>query len=87
MADITAQDVKALRDATGAGMKDAKNALVEADGDRDKAAQILRQKGLSKVATLEDRENNQGTVAIAREGLAIMAGLYWDLGGPGLPAV
>ena len=68
MADITAQDVKALRDATGAGMKDAKNALVEADGDRDKAAQILRQKGLSKVATLEDRENNQGTVAIAREG-------------------
>ncbi len=68
MADITAQEVKALRDATGAGMKDAKNALVEADGDRDKAAQILRQKGLSKVATLEDRENNQGTVAIAREG-------------------
>jgi elongation factor Ts len=68
MAEITAQDVKALRDATGAGMKDAKNALVEADGDRDKAAQILRQKGLSKVATLEDRENNQGTVAIAREG-------------------
>jgi elongation factor Ts len=68
MADITAQDVKALRDATGAGMKDAKNALVEADGDRDKAAQLLRQKGLSKVATLEDRENNQGTVAIARDG-------------------
>jgi elongation factor Ts len=49
-------------------MKDAKNALVEADGDRDKAAQILRQKGLSKVATLEDRENNQGSVAIARDG-------------------
>lgn len=68
MAAITAQDVKALRDATGAGMKDAKNALVEADGDRDKAAQILRQKGLSKVATLEDRENNQGSVAIARDG-------------------
>jgi len=68
MADITAQDVKSLRDATGAGMMDAKKALVEADGDRDKAAQILRQKGLSKVATLEDRENNQGTVAIARDG-------------------
>jgi elongation factor Ts len=68
MAEITAQDVKALRDATGAGMMDAKKALVEAEGDRDKAAQILRQKGLSKVATLEDRENNQGTVAIAREG-------------------
>jgi len=68
MADITAADVKSLRDATGAGMMDAKKALVEADGDRQKAAQILRQKGLSKVATLEDRENNQGTVAIAREG-------------------
>lgn len=68
MAEITAKDVKSLRDATGAGMMDAKKALVEADGDRDKAAQILRQKGLSKVATLEDRENNQGTVAIARSG-------------------
>ncbi len=70
MADITAQEVKSLRDATGAGMMDAKKALVEAEGDRDKAAQILRQKGLSKVATLEDRENNQGTIAIARDGNA-----------------
>ncbi len=68
MADITAADVKSLRDATGAGMMDAKKALVEADGDRQKAAQILRQKGLSKVATLEDRENNQGAVAIAASG-------------------
>lgn len=70
MADITAADVKSLRDATGAGMMDAKKALVEADGDRQKAAQILRQKGLSKVATLEDRENNQGAVAIATQGNA-----------------
>lgn len=68
MADFTAADVKALRDATGAGMMDAKKALVEAEGDRDAAAQILREKGLSKVATLEDRENNQGAIAIAREG-------------------
>lgn len=65
MAEITAAEVKALRDATGAGMMDAKKALVEADGDKEKAAVILRQKGLSKVATLEDRENNEGTVAIA----------------------
>ena len=70
MADITAADVKSLRDATGAGMMDAKKALVEADGDRQKAAQILRQKGLSKVATLEDRENYQGAVAIATQGNA-----------------
>lgn len=68
MADISAKDVKALRDATGAGMMDCKKALTEADGDMDRAAQILRQKGLSKVATLEDRENNQGAVAIARSG-------------------
>lgn len=68
MADITAAEVKSLRDATGAGMMDAKKALVEADGDRQKAAQILRQKGLSKVATLEDRENNQGAVAVATSG-------------------
>jgi len=68
MAAFTAQDVKGLRDATGAGMMDAKKALTEADGDREKAAQILRQKGLSKVATLEDRENSQGAVAVARNG-------------------
>lgn len=68
MAEISAQAVKALRDATGAGMMDAKKALVEAGGDADKAAQILLEKGLSKVATLEDRENNQGAVAIARDG-------------------
>ncbi len=68
MPDFTAKDVKSLRDATGAGMMDTKNALTEADGDRDAAAQILRQKGLSKVATLEDRENSQGTVAVARSG-------------------
>jgi elongation factor Ts len=66
MAEITAKDVKSLRDATGAGMMDAKKALVEADGDRDRAARILREKGLTKVATLEDRENNQGAVAIAQ---------------------
>ena len=68
MADISAKDVKALRDATGAGMMDAKKALVEADGDAERAARILREKGLTKVATLEERENNQGAVAIARAG-------------------
>ncbi len=67
MPAFTAQDVKSLRDATGAGMMDAKKALTEADGDRDKAARILREKGLSKVATLEDRENTQGAVAVARD--------------------
>ena len=68
MAEFGAKDVKALRDATGAGMMDAKKALTEADGDRDRAAQILREKGLTKVATLEDRDNNQGAVAVAAAG-------------------
>ena len=47
MSEVTAKDVKSLRDATGAGMMDAKRALVAADGDRDKAARILREKGLT----------------------------------------
>ena len=68
MAEFTAKDVKALRDATGAGMMDAKKALTEADGDPERAARILREKGLTKVATLEDRENRQGAVAVARDG-------------------
>ncbi len=68
MAEFGAKDVKALRDATGAGMMDAKKALTEADGDRDRAARILREKGLTKVATLEDRENNQGAVGVATQG-------------------
>ncbi len=76
MAEFGAKDVKSLRDLTGAGMMDAKKALVEADGDRDRAAQILREKGLTKVATLEDRDNTQGAIAIAREGnVAVMVHL------------
>jgi elongation factor Ts len=70
MAEFTAKDVKALRDATGAGMMDAKKALTEADGDAERAARILREKGLTKVATLEDRVNTQGAVAIAENGSA-----------------
>jgi elongation factor Ts len=49
-------------------MMDCKKALTDAEGDMERAAQLLRQKGLSKVATLEDRENNQGAVAIVRDG-------------------
>ena len=68
MADITAKDVQALRKATGVGMMDAKRALVENDGDFDKAVVWLREKGLSKAAERADRENTQGAVAIARDG-------------------
>ena len=68
MADVTAQDVKSLRDATGAGMMDAKKALIEAEGDAEAAAQILREKGLAKAATRTDRENAEGSVAVIAEG-------------------
>ncbi|HJL14602.1 MAG TPA: translation elongation factor Ts [Sandaracinaceae bacterium LLY-WYZ-13_1] len=50
MANVTAQDVKALRDRTGAGMMDCKNALVEAEGDQEKAVEIIQKKGLAKAA-------------------------------------
>ena len=45
---ISAADVKALRDSTGAGMMDCKNALTDADGDVEKAVELLRERGLSK---------------------------------------
>ncbi len=50
MAAISAQMVKALRDRTGAGMMDCKNALTEAGGDEEKAIEIIQKKGLAKVA-------------------------------------
>ena len=60
---ITAADVKKLRDATGAGMMDAKKALTEADGDFDKAIEALRIHGLAKQAKRADREATNGIVA------------------------
>lgn len=65
MADISVADIKALRDATGAGMMDAKKALTEASGDMDEARKLLREKGLAKAATRADRDNAEGAVAIA----------------------
>jgi elongation factor Ts len=65
MADITAKDVQRLRQATGAGMMDAKKALVEADGDFEAATKKLREKGLAKAAGRTDRENVEGVVAVA----------------------
>lgn len=65
MADISAKDVKALRDSTGAGMMDAKRALVETGGDPDKAAAWLRERGLGKAAERSGRENAEGAVAVA----------------------
>jgi elongation factor Ts len=58
----SAADVKALREQTGAGMMDCKNALVEAEGDAAKAQEILRVKMGSKVGKLAGRETSEGTV-------------------------
>ena len=68
MAEFTAKDVQALRQSTGAGMMDAKKALTENDGDAEAAAQWLREKGLAKVAKLDDRENSQGSVSAVVDG-------------------
>jgi elongation factor Ts len=62
MADIKASDVKALRDRTGAGMMDCKKALSEAEGDMDKAIEILRVKGQAKAAKRGERAASEGIV-------------------------
>ncbi len=61
---ITAQMVKELRESTGAGMMDCKKALQEADGNMERAVDILREKGLSKAAKKADRIAAEGLVAI-----------------------
>lgn len=66
--DITAQMVKELRDATGAGMMDCKKALVEVDGDMEKASELLRQKGILSADKKMGRIAAEGLVASAIEG-------------------
>lgn len=63
MATVTATEVKALRDRTGAGMMDAKSALQEAEGDADKAVEILRVKGQAQAAKRGDRVASEGLVS------------------------
>ena len=62
MAEISAGEVKKLRDVTGAGMMDSKRALQEADGDLDKAQEILRTKGLGDTKGRSGRIANQGRI-------------------------
>ena len=59
---VTASMVKELRDMTGAGMMECKKALVEAEGDMDKAVDVLRTRGLAAVAKKAGRATNEGTV-------------------------
>ena len=61
--EITAKMVAELRDITGAGMMDCKKALVEAEGNQDKAVEILREKGIAKAAKKQGRIAAEGVVA------------------------
>ncbi|MEE2683306.1 MAG: translation elongation factor Ts [Actinomycetota bacterium] len=71
MAEFTAKDVQKLRQASGAGMMDAKKALDESAGDYDAALQALREKGLAKADSRSDRESSDGAIAIARNDNAV----------------
>ncbi len=62
MTDISAKEVQALRQATGAGIMDAKRALTESGGEIDRAKEILREQGLADAAKRTDRAQTEGTV-------------------------
>lgn len=74
--NISAKDVKALRDSTGAGMMDAKKALVDCNGDAEAARQMLREKGLAKAEARQGRSNDEGAIALAfDDNVAVIAQL------------
>ena len=68
MANFTAADVKALREQTGAGMMDVKKALTEAEGDAEKALEIIRLKGLKSLSKREGRQASAGLLAAQTDG-------------------
>ena len=77
MAEITAALVKQLRDKTGAGMMDAKKALVENNGDLDASADWLREKGILKAAKKADRIAAEGLVGVAASGNAAAEAMHF----------
>ena len=68
MADISAKDVAALRKITGAGMMDCKKALLENDGDFERAKDWLREKGIAGAAKREGRAADQGAIEVLVQG-------------------
>ncbi len=62
MADITIEQIKKLKELSGVGLTDAKQALVEAKGDFDKALEAMRKKGLTKAEKRGDRETREGLI-------------------------
>ena len=76
MAAFTAKDVQRLRQHTGAGMMDAKQALTDADGDFDAAAKLLQERGLASTAKRSGRESGDGAVAVGvADGVAALVEL------------
>lgn len=65
---VTPQLIKELRERTGVGMSDCKNALIEANGDMEAAIEMLRKKGLAKAAKRAGNETNEGKIKIVTEG-------------------
>ncbi len=65
---VTTQQIKELREATGAGILDCRKALEQADGDFDKAVDFLREKGLATAAKRSDRTASEGTVELYSHG-------------------
>jgi elongation factor Ts len=73
MAEITIEQIKKLKDQTGVGLTDAKKALVEADGDFDKAMAEMRKKGMTKAEKRGERVADQGLVEAYVHGVRIGA--------------
>ena len=65
---ISAKDVKALRDSTGAGMMDCKRSLTDADGNVERAMELLRERGLAKAGKRAGRETSEGAVVFSTDG-------------------
>jgi len=86
MADIKAADVMKLRKSSGAGMMDCKKALIEAEGDFDKAVDVLRKRGQKMAAKRADRESSEGAaIAVVNDaktaGVSIVLGCETDFVG------
>lgn len=78
---ITAKDVQSLRQTAGVGMMDAKNALIETDGDLEAAVILLRERGLAKVAKRSGREAPEGAIGsyLHEQGGRVVAGVLVQL--------
>ena len=71
MANVSLEDIKTLRERLGTGMIDTKNALVEADGDMEKAVEILRLKGAKGNAKRADRSTSEGLIRVVESATAV----------------